>query len=207
MDGTNIQKYTTRAESKASQYRAPTSVLLGRIREVLITFVTLGRAYNNMHRDHTSWNFPYWDSRLSKSFVILKYPSSIDELHVIESFWNNVFVLRPPSEDELLERGDGGGGVVLVGPDVRAVEQAELHLDRLFPAGHLPPGRIAPRRKIPTTAGSVDGGWPGGGIQGRKEKAGESGAARARTDADPTKDRIRFLVLLSKNLEIGRAHV
>jgi len=96
-----------------------------------------------MHRDNTSWNFSYWDSRLTKSFVVLQYPSSIDELHVIESFWNNVFVLRPPSEDELLERGDGGGGVVLVGSDVRAVEQPELHLDRLLPVGHLP-GRITP---------------------------------------------------------------
>lgn len=129
---------------------------------MLLTFVTLGRAYDNMHCDHTSWNFSYRDSGLAKSFVVLQYPSSIDELHVIESFWNNVFILRPPGEDELLERGDGGGGVVLVGPDVRAVEQPKLDLDRLFPAGHLP-GRQGegarsqqPQRR--PVAGSVDHG-------------------------------------------------
>jgi hypothetical protein len=49
-----------------------------------------------------------------------------------------LLTLRPPGEDELLERGDGGAGVVLAGPDVGAVEEPELHLDRLLPAGHPP---------------------------------------------------------------------
>lgn len=167
------------AAESASQYRASTSVLLGRIREMLLTFVTLGRAYDNMHCDHTSWNFSYRDSGLAKSFVVLQYPSSIDELHVIESFWNNVFILRPPGEDELLERGDGGGGVVLVGPDVRAVEQPKLDLDRLFPAGHLP-GRV--KAQDPNNRSGDR--WPaqsttaGGGIGGGK--AAEFEATRAR---------------------------
>jgi len=67
--------------------------------------------------------------------------------------------LRPPSEDELLERGDCGGGVVLGGPDVRAVEEPKPDLDRLLPAGHLPgpdrgsrptnPHQLPPPPKIP----------------------------------------------------------
>lgn len=110
-----------------------------------------------MHCNHTSRNFSNWDSRFSKSFAILQYPSSIDELHIIDSFRNYFFILRPPGEDELLERGDGGVGVVLAGPDVGAVEQPELHLDRLLPAGHLhgpDRGRLppppTPPPKIPT---------------------------------------------------------
>jgi hypothetical protein len=66
----------------------------------------LGRAYNNMHRDHTSWYFSYWDSRLSKSFVVLQYPSSIDELHVIESFRNNVFICKKIVERHLIQIPD-----------------------------------------------------------------------------------------------------
>lgn len=157
---------------------------------MLLTFVTLGRAYDNMHRDHTSWNFSYRDSGLAKSFVVLQYPSSIDELHVIESFWNNVFILRPPGEDELLERGDGGGGVVLVGPDVRAVEQPKLHLDRLFPAGHLP-GRVKAHhlRKIPTTAAATAGrlSRPRPAEESGEEKLPNSTQQGQETDADPTK--------------------
>jgi hypothetical protein len=61
-----------------------------------------------MHCNYTSWNF-YSNTGLHKCPVILQYPSGINELQVIDSFWSYFLVLRPPSEDELLERGDGGG--------------------------------------------------------------------------------------------------
>lgn len=111
-----------------------------------------------------------------------------------------LLTLRPPGEDELLERGDGGVGVVLAGPDVGAVEQPELHLDRLLPAGHLH-GRIAgafhPHQPLllqdPNRQQERP---PGQGRESAQEFRGwrkglpEIRAGRASTDADPTEDPI-----------------
>ena len=137
-----------------SQYGTPTSVLLGGIRKLLLVFVGLWRAYYHMHCNYTSWNLSYWNTGLSKCPVILQYPSGINELQVIDSFWSYFLILRPPSEDELLERGDGGGGVVRARADVRTIKKPELDLDRLLPAGHLParsppPTSYSPRSKKP----------------------------------------------------------
>ena len=75
--------------------------------------------------------------------------------------------LRPPSEDELLERGDCGGGVVLGGPDVRAVEEPKPDLDRLLPAGHLLPARSPPAGR--PTSSSQDPRSPGSEAHSSKE--------------------------------------
>lgn len=41
-----------------------------------------------MHCNYTSWNLSYWNTGLSKCPVILQYPSGINELQVIDSFWS-----------------------------------------------------------------------------------------------------------------------
>lgn len=105
-----------------------------------------------------------------------------------------LLTLRPTGEDELLERGDGGVGVVLAGPDVGAVEQPELHLDWLLPAGghllhgpdrgrlafhaHQPP-LLPPPSKIPTGNRSNQPPGAGEGIRARRNSGvGEERAAR-----------------------------
>lgn len=131
-----------------SQYGASASVLLGGIAQLLLVFVNLWRAHYHMHCNYTSRDLSYCNTGLGKCPVILQYLSTIDELQVIDSFRSYLLILRPPGEDEVLERGDGGGGVVLAGADVRAVEEPELDLDRLLPAGHLPAGsppRLPPK--------------------------------------------------------------
>ena len=84
--------------------------------------------------------------------------------------------LRPPSEDELLERGDCGGGVVLGGPDVRAVEEPKPDLDRLLPAGHLLPARSPPAGR--PTSSSQDPRSPGSEAHSSKEAAKKSTETR-----------------------------
>ena len=99
--------------------------------------------------------------------------------------------LRPPSEDELLERGDCGGGVVLGGPDVRAVEEPKPDLDRLLPAGHLPgpdrgrrlttPHQLPPlRQRSPQQAAGTTAAAGAGNRQGKSGVRGEKAAGNPR---------------------------
>jgi len=160
-----------------SEYGASTSVLLGGIGKLLLTvFVSLWRSHYYMHCNYTSWDLSYWNTGLCKCSVILQYPSSIDKLQVIHSFWSYILILRPPSEDELLERGDCGGGVVLGGPDVRAVEEPKPDLDRLLPAGHLLPARSPPAGR--PTSSSQDPRSPGSEAHSSKEAAKKSTETR-----------------------------